>query len=567
MLGHFGPGPIARALLVTHLAIACGDSSGPPERKVDVSVGSVTIGASQDTLILGSQLQINAVVKEVSDTVLPGWPLRWTTSDTTLAVVSLDGLVTPVRPGTVRVIATSDSGAAVADTLALRLLPRVAALTITPRPGVLILSDSVQLFAVVTDSTGAILPGRPIQWGSGGNGVVRADGTVRAVAGGSVLVTATAEGRLDSLRIPTNVDAPFVAIAAGDQHTCAITSSGRAYCWGDGFVGQLGDSVIQLGLSPIPIDPALRFAAITASGSHTCARTASSTVYCWGYNSYGQVGTSADRNCGYPCRAVDTVAKVAALPAIATVFTGFEFSCATTAADEAWCWGKNEFGQLGRGTSDLLFNPIPDTVRALGPAHSFVGGYGHSCAISAGGIVQCWGTNTVGQLGRGTVDTLPHLAPAPIAGGLAFVQLTAGQAYTCGLTTGHEAWCWGQATDGKLGSGTVTQPVEPSPLRVAGNLTWLSISANADHTCGITTTNKAYCWGNSSFLATGNIGGPTPQPVNGNLAFIALAAGHYHTCGITTTGTAYCWGTGIDGELGNNSEGASGVPAKVVGQP
>ena len=358
-----------------------------------------------------------------------------------------------------------------------------------------------------------------------------------------------------------------MAIAAGDQHTCAITASGRAYCWGNGFVGQLGDPAIAIALSPVPIDPALRFTAITASGSHTCATTAASTVYCWGYNSYGQIGTSAYRNCGLPCRAVDTPTPVAALPPIASVFAGFEHSCATTAAGQAWCWGRDDFGQLGRGMSDSLFNPTPDTVRALGPAPRLVGGYGHSCAIVASGAVQCWGSNTAGQLGLGTVDSLTHLVPAPIAGSLAFVQLTAGQAHTCGVTTGQEGWCWGQATDGKLGSGTVTQPVEPTPVLIAGGLTWLSVSANAEHTCGVTTADVAYCWGSSAFLATGNSGGPTPQPVTGNLAFIALAAGHYHTCGIITTGTAYCWGIGTDGKLGNNSQVSSGVPVKVVGQP
>jgi alpha-tubulin suppressor-like RCC1 family protein len=135
------------------------------------------------------------------------------------------------------------------------------------------------------------------------------------------------------------------------------------------------------------------------------------------------------------------------------------------------------------------------------------------------------------------------------------------------VTTNQEGWCWGQATDGKLGDGTVTPPVQPTPVLIAGGISWLSLSANAEHTCGVSTGHVAYCWGNSASLATGNSGGPTPQPVNDNLSFSTITAGHYHTCGITTSGIAYCWGVGTDGTLGDNSQVASGVPVKVAGQP
>lgn len=545
---------------------ACGgsDSSGPPEDVVEV--GSLTVSVAQDSLILGGVLQVNAVVREVSDTILRDWPVAWTTTDTTRAVVSPAGVVTPVRPGVVSVIATSDSGTAVADTVALRLLPRAAAVAITPRPATIIISDSVQVTAVVTDSTGAVLTGRPLQWGGSGNGSVDQDGMVRALAGGSVLVVASVEGLLDSLRVATHVDGLFVAIAAGDQHVCALTVSGRAYCWGNSFVGQVGDPAYAIALSPTPVDPALRFTTISAGGSHTCATTAAGEVYCWGFNSYGQVGTSTDRQCGVSCRAVDRPTRVAGLPPAAAAWTGFEHSCAVSVAGEAWCWGINGFGQLGRGTADTLFNPVPDTVHALPQSSALGGGYAHTCAVTTAGAVQCWGWNAAGQLGIGTVDSLVPSPPRPIMGNLVFAQLTFGQTHTCGVTTSQQGWCWGSATDGKLGTGFFSQ-VEPAPVLISGGISWLSLSANAEHTCGVSRMNEAYCWGNSAFLATGNSGGPDPQLVNDNLPFATLAAGHYHTCGITTAGAAYCWGLGGDGKLGTGSQLSSGSPVRVTGQP
>jgi alpha-tubulin suppressor-like RCC1 family protein len=196
---------------------------------------------------------------------------------------------------------------------------------------------------------------------------------------------------------------------------------------------------------------------------------------------------------------------------------------------------------------------------------------GQTCALTNAGDAYCWGNNERGQLGLGTSDVAAHAAPAPVSGGLTFTVLTAGLGrHTCALTATGAAYCWGENSFGALGDGSSTD--RPVPTPVSGEVDFAQVMAGGfiGHTCGLTGSGAAHCWGDNEVGQVGD-GSTTdrlePVAVAGGHAFTRLDAGFRHTCGRASTGTVYCWGSNGAGQLGNDSNSPSAVPAKVVGQP
>ena len=214
---------------------------------------------------------------------------------------------------------------------------------------------------------------------------------------------------------------------------------------------------------------------------------------------------------------------------------------------------------------------------------------GHTCGVIATGAVYCWGVNTEGQLGTATdldCGVRCSTIPVAVAGGLTFQSVSAGNFHTCGVTANGAAYCWGDNSYGVLGADTaITNPCYalpyaggcPYPVPVAGGLTFRSISAGYEHTCGVTTQGAAYCWGANLSGALGAdsatlaqncrtaFGCRTPVPVSGGHNFTVVSAGKALSCGVTTGGAAYCWGSNASGELGIGTavgpEHCGGFPA------
>jgi len=170
-------------------------------------------------------------------------------------------------------------------------------------------------------------------------------------------------------------------------------------------------------------------------------------------------------------------------------------------------------------------------------------------------------------LTRGTtllaVVTLVIAGAAPTAAsGNRYMQLSAGDYHTCGLTSRGAAYCWGYNGSGGLGDGTTTTSGVNGPQRVIGGLKFASIQGGSFFTCGLTASGAAYCWGenNSGQLGDGTTSNSlSPQAVIGGLKFVSISVGYYHTCGITSRGAAYCWGYNVQGQLGDGTTTTSGV--------
>jgi alpha-tubulin suppressor-like RCC1 family protein len=351
----------------------------------------------------------------------------------------------------------------------------------------------------------------------------------------------------------------FASTGSGDFHTCGVTTTGEAYCWGSNFIGQLGTGTNTNSNVPVAVSGGLTFQSVSAGWSSTCALTLSGEAYCWGANSDGQVGdgTFINRSTPVPVAGGFTFSAISA---------GGGNSCALTLGGEAYCWGRNEDGQLGDGAFSFS-QPAPVAVSGGLTFSSIDAGGLLTCALSTTGEAYCWGRNEDGQLGDGTF--INRSTPVPVAGGLTFSAIGAHNRHACGLTTNGRAYCWGENNVGQLGDGTVAD--SNVPVAVLGELTFSSMSAGGGSgACGLTTTGEAYCWGGNgagqlgtadnsdplTFPAPGGCSGrcsTTPIPVSGDLRFVSISAGGNIGCGLSTDGVLYCWGWAEFGGVGDGT--------------
>lgn len=248
-------------------------------------------------------------------------------------------------------------------------------------------------------------------------------------------------------------------------------------------------------------------------------------------------------------------------------------TCGLTSAGDAYCWGNDNWGQLGQGSSFGGGSATPVAVSGGLRFRAIVAGGVHTCGLTDAGAAYCWGYNGYGQLGNG-LPSNANPRPVPVSGGLTFSTLAAGGQHTCGLTTTGAAYCWGYNQFGQVGGGFTGD--RATPVAVAGGLTFVALTAGGVHSCGLASAGTAYCWGDNGYGELGN-GDPTgpeqcysgcstrPVIVSGGLIFSAIVGSADHTCGLTGAGAAYCWGDNHQGQLGNGSATSSSIPVAVSG--
>jgi alpha-tubulin suppressor-like RCC1 family protein len=345
------------------------------------------------------------------------------------------------------------------------------------------------------------------------------------------------------------------AIALDSAHTCGISTSGEAVCWGDNSESQLGDGTTDTRSEPDTVATRLRFASIDVGGGRACAITRTGRAYCWGDNELGRLGdgSATDRSRPTGVRGAFRFRSIA---------LGLRHSCADSVGGAVYCWGWNEFGQLGDGSqTDRL---TPRRVATQTQFAVLSAGAAHTCAVTASGEAYCWGSNAYGQLG------LPGAGawrPTSLRSPLRFRALSAGEYHTCGVTTDALAYCWGRNESGQLGTGSTN--ASDSPTLVAGGLRFQMVSAGGGHTCGVTVSDELYCWGGNE---SGQLGDSTtsrrlePVAVSGPaIGFTSVHAGGRFTCAIASSGQAYCWGSNQSGQLGVGQTSARELrPAEVV---
>lgn len=335
---------------------------------------------------------------------------------------------------------------------------------------------------------------------------------------------------------------------AGGIHTCRLTEAGKAYCWGSNRYGQVGNGGYAWSEpTPVPVYGPYTFGMLSTGGDHTCGITTDGQTYCWGQNQYGQLGVGSNYV------ASNVPVEVRAPEPFSLVSAGQYHTCGITASGEAYCWGVNADGQLGDGGRTVRNLPVPvaTSLRFAGIS----AGYIHTCGITTGGEAWCWGYNRLGAVGKGAYSGLEPL-PVPVATTASFSALGLGTFHTCGLTTEGVVLCWGYNGFGQLGVGDWRYS-ERAPVPVASAARFAALNSGYGgwaHTCAVTAAGEGACWGDNGNGQLGDGSQLTryaPVRVASTEAFAAISTGLAHSCGLTTTGRALCWGENRVGQLGD----------------
>lgn len=542
---------------LARVRVAAEGESAEASIEVVYAVDNVEVTPAMPSVIVGETVQLDAKAYAMNGAEVFR-PTTWSSGDPTLATVDMSGLVTGVAPGTVTITATSEGVDGVAS---VEVLPRpIDRVEVTPSVEVLFPGDTLQLAVTLYAADDSVLTGRTINWSTSDMNVAAVDSSGLVTAGtqtGEATITATSEGVAGEAKIVVPVT--FKTIAAGGTHSCGVAADDRLYCWGR-------NQENALGLGPGAMDqyyPTLAstqetFDRISTLTVHTCALTPMDEVYCWGSNRSGQVGNGLANGTISSPYGINTALRFEQISA------GGSHSCGLTAAGQAYCWGDNDYGQIGDDTLDV--RPAPKAVAGNHVFTHIAAGGSHTCAVEAvTNFLYCWGRNNAGQLGIANMSADVTL-PTKVDQMQTFSKVTGGPSHTCALTTTGQAYCWGGNSDGQLGQSTMGVD-SVTALAVGGNHTFEDIFAGATHTCALKANGEAWCWGanNNGQLGDGTTTpSATPVQVGGGHTFDLVDTGALHTCAIDDRGVAYCWGSNSQGRLGNGTNLPSALPFPVV---
>jgi signal peptidase I len=411
-------------------------------------------------------------------------------------------------------------------------------------------------------------------WGNGADGR-RGDGTTGNSSTPVQVVGVGGSGTLSGI----------AGVVAGESHTCARTTGGAVYCWGRNDRGQLGDGTTTSSSSPVQVKGVggsgtlSGVMALAAGKKFVCAVRTDGTVVCWGENNEEQLGDGTSTNRSTPVQVIG-VGGAGTLTGAVAAAAGESHVCARRTDGSAVCWGRNDKGQLGDGTTSDSTSPV--VVSGLGDATHIAAGAKFSCAVTGESHMYCWGDNPSGQLGTGTTAGSSH--PDRVIGVAGHpmddvLTVAAGLKHSCMSLMDLSVHCWGRNDRGQVGDGTTSDTAVPAAVvgtSGAGHLSGVrQVVAGDEHTCALLSDTTVVCWGRNdkgqlgNDKATGDTS--TPQVVkgvggSGTLSGVTwLSAGVKHTCAATTSGGVVCWGLNANGQVGDNTTTDRSVPVQVTG--
>ncbi|MDA7740343.1 putative Ig domain-containing protein, partial [Euryarchaeota archaeon] len=367
------------------------------------------------------------------------------------------------------------------------------------------------------------------------------------------------------------LEAQNLSLVTGEWNTCALDNNGNVFCWGRNGNGQIGNG--QTGTAgcgssghkckDIPTatnDLGSDVISLAFGHQHACGLLDTGVVKCWGRNNNGQLGTSSgDKD-------TPQTVNLGSGRTATSIYAGGYFTCAILDDASVKCWGQNDQGQLGIGSTSNTNTPT--TINTLGSGRTAVSlatAYNAVCALLDDGSVKCWGDDYKGQLGNGGSNsdiTSPPASAINLGTGRTAKAITGGEFHFCAILDDDSIKCWGEGDDGKLGTGSTgirNTPTSTSGSFASGRYA-VAIDAGYDHTCAILDNGQLTCWGSDADGQLGNgattgtkssLQSSTVSLGTGRTA-ISLSAGGEHTCAQLDNGQLRCWGNRADGQVGDN---------------
>ncbi len=333
------------------------------------------------------------------------------------------------------------------------------------------------------------------------------------------------------------------------EHNCVLTKPGTVRCWGSNLDGQLGQGTQDgaVHMKPLVVPNLGGVVEVRAGTGNTCARMSDGSVRCWGNNKFGQLGdgTTVPK---YSPTLVPALTGVAALALPNSDGNLGTHTCALKTDGTVWCWGSNQYGELGDGTTVAKLSPTQ--VPGLSDVKMIAVSDQHSFALKKDGTLLGWGLNTEALTCGGFGDNKPHPTPAVTCPGSQFVTVAAGQTHTCGIYGGGLE-CWGGNYAGELG--TMNQTFIWAPNTGPGVV---GVAAAPPHSHAWKADGSAMAWGLSNHGELG-LAMPDgafqydPKVVDGLTGVVSIGVGSQHGCALQKDGQVLCWGTDSDGNLGS----------------
>lgn len=361
-------------------------------------------------------------------------------------------------------------------------------------------------------------------------------------------------------------------VTTGTDHTCAIRTTGRLYCWGDGSSGQLGTGSLTDRRRPTQVaGGGTDWVQVVAGQHNTCGRRLSGRLYCWGLDRDGQLGDGGGRgDSNVPVQVAGGFTDWSG------VSVGLDHVCGRRGSGRLFCWGNGDFGQLGDGRASGIDRTTPTLV---------LGGYSdwisvsaadnHTCAPRANGRLYCWGWNANGRLGIGQNHAREtRTTPTEVAGARTDWRVVAvSGGHSCALRADRRLFCWGDDYRGNLGDGSGAA-VRWVPTAVAGGFAdWVEVRAGAVYsganTCARRAGGQLYCWGGDNYGQLGNGGDDIDRFTPGLVSGFSSGGGGFdadeHGCSLRTDTSLFCWGSNYNGELGTGRpENERDLPEAVL---
>lgn len=335
----------------------------------------------------------------------------------------------------------------------------------------------------------------------------------------------------------------------------------------DGGAAPTGNVTFRRGateLAEVPLLPK-GVVAVAAGGRHSCAIDAEGAVWCWGDNEEGELGDGTTTPRAAPAKIKTegtTLGKVAAIGA------GFQFTCALSDAAEVWCWGSNSAGRLGTNNGQPQRSLTPVKVTGIPEVATLSVGESSVCTTTTAGEIWCWGANSYGHLGNGNSDPQPAPVKAVLpsgAGPMKTVSTT--KDHTCALSEDGGVWCWGANLRGQLGHGVKSFSAGPTKVDTSSVGAIRQIVTGDQFTCALSEAGKVWCWGDddTTWLPSDGVALPVLIDDSALDGALALSANSFATCAITAEDEAVCWGDNQNGELGDGTFEFRSSPTAVAG--